>query len=92
MLDARKAGSIEMVTDPAIIAQKPSFLWPSTQLALDLARDTGLQVAADSIVFNSPIVLFSWSSVAEALEAQASPDPCRRSAWPGRSTCAHYSC
>ena len=83
VLDARKAGSIEMVTDPAIIAQKPSFLWPSTQLALDLARDTGLQVAADSIVFNSPIVLFSWSSVAEALEAQgiARPLSTERMAW-----------
>jgi hypothetical protein len=69
VLDARRAGSIEMVTDPAIIAQRPSFLWPSTQIALDLARESGLAVAADNIVFNSPIVLFSWSSVAEALEA-----------------------
>ena len=70
VLDARRAGSIEMVTDPAIIDQRPSFLWPSTQIALDLARESGLAVVADSIVFNSPIVLFSWSSVAEALEAR----------------------
>jgi hypothetical protein len=83
VLDARRAGSIEMVTDSAIIDQRPSFLWPSTQIALDLARESGLAVVADSIVFNSPIVLFSWSSVAEALEARGlaralSPE---RAAW-----------
>lgn len=66
-LDARKAGSLEMVSEPALISQNPDFYWPSSQVAQVLARDNGLQPRGDDIVFNSPIVLFSWLPIATAL-------------------------
>ena len=74
VLDARRAGSIEWRPIRRSLIQRPSFLWPSTQIALDLARESRPRVVADSIVFNSPIVLFSWSSVAEALRGEG-PGP-----------------
>ena len=92
VLDARKAGSIEMVTDPAIITQKPSFLWPSTQLALDLARDTGLASRPTASCSTRRSCCSPGPASPRRWRPKASPDPCRRSAWPGRSTCAHYSC
>src|SRR5215470_11514604 len=66
-LDARRAGSVEMVTDPALIAQHPQWLWPASSVLVQLARRNGLPVRRDDIVFNSPLVLYSWSPVVEAL-------------------------
>jgi hypothetical protein len=74
-LDARRAGSLDMVTDPALTGQDPDFYWPSSQVALELARDNGLVPAQTEIVFNSPIVLYSWAPVAEALEARGVARP-----------------
>jgi hypothetical protein len=74
-LDARRAGSLDMVTDPALTGQDPDFYWPSSQVALELARDNGLVPAHTEIVFNSPIVLYSWAPVAEALEARGIARP-----------------
>ncbi len=66
-LDARKAGSIEMVQSPDILAHEPDVLWPASQLAADLAKASGLNPIIDEIIFNSPIVFYTWSPVAEAL-------------------------
>ncbi len=74
-LDARRAGSIEMVNDAALIGQNPDFFWPASNVSLDLARGQGLVPLQTEIVFNSPIVLFSWSPVAEALEARGIARP-----------------
>jgi len=74
-LDARRAGSIEMVTDPALIGQDPDFYWPASQVSLELAHANGLREVQREIVFNSPIVLYSWSPVAEALEARGLARP-----------------
>lgn len=68
-LDARKAGSVEMVTSPALLAQNPDLLWPGSQVALELARDNQVPVIQDEIIFNSPIVLYSWLPIADGLEA-----------------------
>lgn len=67
-LDARRAGSIEMVSDPALIRQQPQWLWPASSVMVQLARRNGLNVRRDDTVFNSPLVLYSWSPIAEALE------------------------
>jgi hypothetical protein len=66
-LDARRAGSVEMVSDPALTGQKPEWLWPASNVLTQLARRNGLAVRRDEIVFNSPLVIYSWSPVVEAL-------------------------
>jgi hypothetical protein len=66
-LDARRAGSVEMVIDPALINQHPEWLWPASNVLVPLARKNGLPVRRDEVIFNSPIVIYSWSPVVEAL-------------------------
>jgi hypothetical protein len=63
----RKVGSIEQV-QPAALAGN-DFLWPSSQVALDLFREKNPDTKARSeIIFNTPIVLYTWDKVSEALE------------------------
>ena len=64
-LDARRAGSVEMVTDLDVAATQ--CLWPSNEVAAQLARATGKTVLSDRNIFNSPIVFFAWAEVADAL-------------------------
>lgn len=64
-LDAVKAGSIEMVT--RLPTEGKSFLWPSNQVAVELHRRRGGVVLAEENVFNSPIVLYTWDVVGDAL-------------------------
>lgn len=66
-LDARVAGSVEMVREPAILSQNPAFLWPSSSIMVDLARKSGVKVRNDQVVLNSPIVIYSWQPVAGGL-------------------------
>ncbi len=66
-LDARRAGSVEMVSDPALTGQKPEWLWPASNVLTQLARRNGLPVRRDEIVFNTPLVIYSWSPVVDAL-------------------------
>lgn len=80
-LDARKAGSIEMVTTDAILSQKPDFLWPGSQVAAEIAAQRGLAVKRREIVFNSPIVFYSWKPIAEALVTGGLAKPVANSAF-----------
>ncbi len=64
-LDATKAGSIEMVTTLPSAGQ--DCLWPSNMVAVELARSSGRTVLSDETIFNSPLVLYAWSDVADAL-------------------------
>jgi DNA-binding CsgD family transcriptional regulator len=48
-LDARVAGSVEMVREPALLSQNPQFLWPSSSIMVDMARRSG--VIAPSVRF-----------------------------------------
>ena len=66
-LDARRAGSVEMVRERALLDQKPQFLWPSSSVLVDVARGAGVKISRDQVIFNSPIVLYSWDSVADGL-------------------------
>lgn len=64
-LDATRAGSIEMATTMDTAGR--DCLWPSNAVAVELARESGKTVLADETIFNSPIVFFAWSEVADAL-------------------------
>jgi len=66
-LDARVAGSVEMVREQAILSQDPQFLWPSSATMVDIARKNGVQIRRDQVVLNSPIVVYSWEPVVEGL-------------------------
>lgn len=77
-LDARRAGSVEMVTDPGLYGQRPDFLWPSSAVMVQMARRSNVPVRRDQVIFNSPIVLYSWLPIVEALIGEgiaAEPSP-----------------
>ena len=65
IIDYTKAGSIEMVKKTL---GKADFLWPSSQVALALYKEMhkGKSVKA-SIIFNSPIVMYSWDFIVDAM-------------------------
>ena len=64
-LDVTKAGSIEMVKETP--ASEIDLLWPSSQVALELFKLNNFPLVKSEIIFNSPIVLYSWDIVTEAL-------------------------
>lgn len=64
-LDATRAGSVEMVT--TLDTTGKDCLWPSNSVSVEMARASGKSVVADETIFNSPIVLYAWSDVADAL-------------------------
>ena len=67
-LDATKAGSVEMAT--TLDTTGKDCIWPSTMVAVELARNSGKSVQGDQTIFNSPIVFYAWADVADALFAQ----------------------
>lgn len=74
-LDARRAGSVEMVRERSLLDQKPQFLWPSSSVLVDVARDGGVRFSRDQVIFNSPIVLYSWDRIAESLVRSRFAEP-----------------
>ena len=66
-MDGRKAGSIEMVINQP--ADDIDALWPSNEIAMELYQNRFGNPAGDDLVFNSPIVFYTWKPIAEALEA-----------------------
>ena len=67
-LDATKAGSVEMVTTLDTVGK--DCLWPSNLVAVELAKKSGKTVLGEDTIFNSPIVYYAWSDVAQALVAK----------------------
>ena len=67
VLDARRAGSVEMVRERALLDQHPQFLWPSSLVIVEVARSSGLELSRDQVIFTSPIVLYSWDRIADGL-------------------------
>jgi hypothetical protein len=66
VVDYGRAGSIEMVQGP--VSPDTDFLWPSSQVALEIyriARDNA--PVKSEIIFSSPIVIYSWQIVVNAL-------------------------
>lgn len=66
-LNYSKAGSIDMVKEEVTT----DFLFPSSQIALEIFKDTkGQKLVKSEVIFNSPIVLYSWDLVTDALIKQ----------------------
>ncbi len=65
-VEARRAGSFEMLELPH---DDMDYLWPSSQVALEKYRTDFGTTLADAIIFNSPIVLYSWAPIVESLES-----------------------
>ncbi|MEM6457365.1 MAG: hypothetical protein AAF772_19920 [Acidobacteriota bacterium] len=62
---SRKAGSIEMVRTLPLDGQ--DCVWPSNRVAADLYRQTQAAPRAVENIFRSPLVLYAWDEVADAL-------------------------
>ncbi len=63
-----RRGSLEMVEDPN--AGSKDFLWPASQLAAEIYKDSGQPYKGSEIIFNSPIVFYSYDPVLKALIAK----------------------
>jgi hypothetical protein len=68
VLEADKRGSLEMVTESETTGK--DFLWPSSSVALALYKDAGKPLVASENVLNSPLVLYTWAKIADALDKQ----------------------
>ncbi|WP_018633703.1 substrate-binding domain-containing protein [Neomegalonema perideroedes] len=66
-LALQRAGSIEMATTLDVAGK--DCIWPSSAVAADMARLSGKRPVAVETIFSSPIVLFGWDEVAEAMSA-----------------------
>ncbi|MBG9983557.1 substrate-binding domain-containing protein [Aerococcaceae bacterium DSM 111022] len=66
-MDYRKAGSFDMVTDSL---DGQDYLFPSSQLALEAFNQSGNSSYRDEIIFNTPIVLYSYQVIVDALEQE----------------------
>jgi hypothetical protein len=65
-VNARRPGSIEMVRSQAL-TDEDDCLWPSNQVALALYKQRGGQLVKAENVFNSPMMIYSWATVTDAL-------------------------
>ena len=64
-VDYTKAGSIEMVEQDS---SDKDYLFPSSQTALELFNQTKSdKLYKSEILFNSPIVIYTWKPIADAL-------------------------
>jgi hypothetical protein len=66
-LDARQAGSVEMVREPSLLQQNPQFLWPSSDVMVEIAKQSNVKIQKSQVIVNSPIVVYSWEPVAVGL-------------------------
>jgi hypothetical protein len=67
-LDATKAGSFEMVD---LANSSTDFLFPASQTAVEYLKDKETPKAKRSqVVLSSPIVIYSWTDIADALVKQ----------------------
>ncbi len=66
-IDYAKAGSLEMVREDST---GRDFLFPSNQTALELYESLHGSPVQSEIILNTPLVLYTRSAVAEALEAE----------------------
>ena len=63
---AERAGSVDQVRDRQLLDTKPQFLWPSSSPLVELARKNA-HILRDQVIFNSPIVIYSWTPFAEGM-------------------------
>ncbi len=68
IIDYTKAGSIEMVKE--IPKEDTDFLWPSSQVALELFKKSqSSRLVKSEIIFNSPIVIYTWDIIGDRLRS-----------------------
>jgi ABC-type Fe3+ transport system substrate-binding protein len=68
VVDYTRAGSYEMMD---MDTSSKDFLFPSSQVALEIYKGkNAAKIKQAERVFQSPIVLYSWTDIAKALEAQ----------------------
>ncbi|AIE85484.1 substrate-binding domain-containing protein [Fimbriimonas ginsengisoli] len=60
---ADKAGSLEMTG-----LTGKDFAWPSSQVALEMFKEKDTTGSRNEVIFNSPVVLYSWDKVVQALQ------------------------
>ncbi|MDQ3541893.1 MAG: hypothetical protein M3440_14525, partial [Chloroflexota bacterium] len=72
-VDITKAGSIEMLCDLSL--EDKDFIWAGDQSSLGIYRDCGGTMVRSDNVYNSPIVLYSWTPVVDALVADGIAQP-----------------
>ena len=65
-VEFRKAGSFEMLN---LSHDGLDYLWPSSQVALEKYREDFGAPLSSAVIFNSPIVFYSWTPIAESLRA-----------------------
>ena len=66
-VDSKSVGSIEMVRNtPADL----DFLWPSSEIALEIYKEKQAPLRKAEVIFNSPLVLYSWADTTNALIQQ----------------------
>lgn len=63
-VDATPLGSLDMVRADTT---NLDFLWPSNEVALELYKEQHGGTAKSDLIFNSPIVFYSWDVVTDAL-------------------------
>lgn len=63
-VDAKKAGSIAMCT--TLPSDGMDFLWPSSQVAAEMFHNRGGRAKNEEIIFNSPMVLYTWGPICDA--------------------------
>ncbi len=66
VMNADREGSVDQVRDPTLLGRKPQFLWPSSAPLVELAKKNA-KVLKDQVIFNSPIVIYSWAPIADGL-------------------------
>jgi hypothetical protein len=64
-VEVRKSGSVEMVLET--VASGEDFLWPASQVNVEFFKNSGGTIQQSADIFNSPIVLYSWDIVTDAL-------------------------
>ncbi|WP_446007990.1 hypothetical protein [Candidatus Electrothrix sp.] len=62
-VNVRKAGSVEMMGETTGL----DFLWPASQVNVDFFTGSGGRALATENIFNSPIVIYSWDIITNAL-------------------------
>jgi len=69
ILKYTRVGSVEQVQQARI--GESTYLWPSSQVSLDLFKEWNPGRAHKAeVIFNTPIVIFSWDKVTDALIQQ----------------------
>ena len=66
-LSFEKVGSLDIVTGST---KGMDFIWPSSQVALDIFKARGGMVRKSEVVLNSPLVIYSWAKTTDALMKQ----------------------